>query len=304
MENPSVVGLDPKVEYIPISIIEKHKKLNGNTLSAVANAILEYNKIIIDAIHDIVPAVKPQSAYYEALGIEGIRVLLETIEYAQFKGMLVILDAKRNDIDSTAKMYSAAYLGKLDILGERISSYDVDAITINPYLGEDGIIPFLEDCDKYNKGIFILVKTSNPSSVRFQDLNIDESKVYQKVAEYVSEISQERISDKYPYSSVGAVVGGTYPSDALILRKLMPASYFLVPGYGHQGASAKDLKPMFNEDGLGAIISSSRQILLAHKTKHMIEKYGLDNVYDSSRAAALNMRNEIQRVINNSGDVL
>ena len=296
-KNPSAVGLDPKIEYVPTAIIEKHKKLNGNNLTSIANAILEYNKIIIDAIYDIVPIVKPQSAYYEALGIEGIRILIETIDYARSKDMLIILDAKRNDIDSTAKMYSSAYLGRLDVSGEKISIYDVDALTVNAYLGKDGIIPFLEDCDEYHKGLFMLVKTSNLSSSQFQDLEVGDQKVYMKIAEYLNSVSQTRISKKYPYSSVGAVVGGTYPADAKILRQLMPNSYFLVPGYGYQGGNAKDLESMFNKDGLGAIISSSRKILLAYKTKRMVERFGNENVYESTRLAALEMKEELQSVI-------
>ena len=228
--NPTVIGLDPRYEMIPDCIKEKYEK----TLSGVCGAILEFNKELIDATYDIIPAVKPQLAFYEMFGLEGLLVFKETCKYAKKRGMLVIADAKRGDIGSTAKAYSAAFLGKNKIEEIEEDIFDVEFVTVNPYLGTDGIVPFIEDAKKYNKGMFILVKTSNPSSGELQDLKLESGQtVYQKVAQLVNTWGEELIGEN-GYSSVSAVVGATYPKQLQELREIMPHSYFLIPGYGAQ----------------------------------------------------------------------
>lgn len=304
-KSPICVGIDPRFEQIPEFIKEKYRKKHGKTFKAAANAFLEFNKGIIDAIADIVPIVKPQSAFYEQYGHEGIKALEETITYAQSKGLLVLLDAKRNDIGSTSAAYSSAILGRVDVFGEEQSGFDADALTINPYLGSDGIKPFIDDCDKYDKGIFILVKTSNPSSGEIQDLhvgagiapaqsnanNYSPKKTYEHIATLVNTWGDDLIGES-GYSSVGAVVGATYPEQAKKLRSQLPRTIFLVPGYGAQGGSVKDVLPCFNSDGTGAIINNSRGIIFAYEKDG---KYSPQDFAQAARDATIRMRKELNQ---------
>lgn len=292
--NPTVVGLDPKMEYIPEFIKQRAFNEYGKNLKGAAEAVWEFNKKIIDAVYDIVPAVKPQIAFYEMFGPDGIQCFVKTVEYARSKGVLVIGDAKRGDIGSTAEAYSAAFLGSTDI-GEGISerAFDTDALTVNPYLGFDGIKPFIEDCRQYGKGIFILVKTSNKSSGQLQDLKTDKGKsIYEVMAEYVEEWGQ-LLTGSHGYSSVGAVVGATYPEQAKVLRQIMKHAYILVPGYGAQGGTAKDAANSFNPDGLGAIVNASRSIMCAYKSDMWKDKYGEAGFDEACRAEAIRMRDDI-----------
>ncbi len=290
--NPSVAGLDPKIEYVPKFIKERSYENYGKNLKGACEAIWIFNKSLIDALYDVVPAVKPQSAFYEMYGLYGEEILHRTIRYAKEKGLYVILDVKRNDIGSTAEAYSKAYLGKVDIDGEEFSPCDVDSVTVNPYLGTDGILPFVNDCKEYDKSIFALVKTSNPSSGELQDLDNGDKKIFERVAECVNNWNSDTIG-KSGYGAVGAVVGATYPEQAQILRKLMPQSYFLVPGYGAQGGGAKDVVPCFNEDGLGAIVNSSRGIMCAYKKGDWAE----EQFAEAARAEAIRMKEEINSVL-------
>ena len=289
MKNPTVVGLDPAIEHIPPQILEKHIKEKGETLEAAASAVYEFNTELIDAIYDIVPAVKPQSAYYEALVPEGVRALKITCDYARSKGMYVICDVKRNDIGSTAEAYSAAYLGAVKVGSTEIRPFDADALTVNAYLGSDGVKPFIETAVKYDKAIFALVKTSNPSSGEFQDAYIGERRLYTAVADLIEEISLETVG-KYGFTRVGAVVGATYPEEAEFLRARLKHTFFLVPGYGAQGGSAAEAARSFNEDGRGAIVNSSRAIIAAWK------KTGAD-YKESARIEAIRMRDELRKVL-------
>jgi len=298
--NPTVAGLDPKLEYVPAFIRNKYLEQYGINAKGAAEAILEFNKRIIDALYDIIPAVKPQLAYYEMYGCEGIRVFDETVKYAKSKGLIVIADAKRGDIGATAEAYSAAYLGATKLNDEIEQSYfDADALTVNQYLGIDGIKPFLNDCMKYNKGIFILVKTSNKSSGQLQDLATEDGKrIYEIMAEYVDEWGKELIG-KYGYSSVGAVVGATYPQQAKIIREKLKNAYILVPGYGAQGGTAADAANSFNSDGLGAIVNASRSIMCAYKSERWKDKYSEIEFAEASRAEAMRMRDELNEAIKN-----
>lgn len=284
---PVVAGLDPKIEYIPQYIRDKNYARYGKNENGIAGAILEFNKGLIDELSDVVPAIKPQAAYYEMYGLEGIAVLYKTIEYAKQKGMYVILDAKRGDIGTTAQAYSSAWLGMTNLDGEKKAMASADCLTVNPYLGSDGILPFVSDCKTYNKGIFALVKTSNPSSGEMQDLLTDGVPIYEKVARLVVEWGKDSIGE-YGYSAVGAVVGATYPEQAQKLRQIMPNVYFLVPGYGAQGATAKDVAVSFNKDGLGAIVNSSRAIMCAYQTSGCDErdyaKAAKDEAYNMGKA--------------------
>ena len=228
--NPTVMGLDPRYEMLPKCVTDKYPK----DLEGASKAIIEYNKTLIDATYDIIPAIKPQIAFYEMFGIPGMNAFYETCKYAKEKGMLVIADIKRGDIGSTAQGYSNAYLGKTKIGDKEESIFDVDFVTVNPYMGTDCVKPFIEDCKKYDKGIFILVKTSNPSSGELQDVKLEDGQeVYKKVANLVEEWGKDLIG-KYNYSSISAVVGATYPIQLEMLRKLAPHTYFLIPGYGAQ----------------------------------------------------------------------
>ena len=267
LHNPSVAGLDPRLEYVPQFIQDASFVKLGHTLEAAADAILQFNKALIDALYDVVPAIKPQAAYYEMYGWAGVRTLAETIRYAQSKGMFVMTDGKRNDIGATMTAYATAHLGKVDVDGVELEPFGADALTVNGYLGTDGIQPLLDVCEKYDKGIFVLAKTSNPSSGELQDRLIDGKPLYEHVAAKVVEWGEASMDGAY--SNVGAVVGATYPEMSAVLRKLMPKTYFLVPGYGAQGGTAKDLMHCFNEDGLGAVVNSSRGIIAAYKQ----EKY-------------------------------
>lgn len=296
--NPTVVGLDPKIDYIPGFIQKDMFQKHGKNLKAVAEAILEFNKRIIDAVYDIVPAVKPQLAYYEMYGLEGMRVFQQTVRYAKEKGLLVIADGKRNDIGATAQCYSAAFLGRTQIT-EDISEpvFDTDALTVNPYLGIDGIKPFIDDCMTYKKGIFILVKTSNKSSGQIQDLLVQhEQSIYEVVAQKVDEWGANLIG-KYGYSSVGAVVGATYPNQSKILRRILKHAYILVPGYGAQGGTARDVAHSFNNDGLGAIVNASRSIMCAYMSEQWKGIYSEDRFDEACRAEAIRMRDDINEAL-------
>ncbi len=290
--NPSVAGLDPTIAYVPEYIRKKAYAEYGQNLKGATEAIWEYNKGLIDALYDIVPAVKPQSAFYEMYGLYGEEVMHRTINYAKEKGLYIILDVKRNDIGSTAEAYSKAYLGKTMVDGVECDACNVDCVTVNPYLGTDGILPFVEDCKKYDKSIFALVKTSNPSSGELQDLLVGDEHIYEKVAQCVNKWNADTIGES-GYGAVGAVVGATYPEQAEVLRKLMPQSYFLVPGYGAQGGGAKGVLPCFNKDGLGAIVNSSRGIMCAYKKGDWKE----EQFAEAARAEAIRMREDITSVL-------
>ena len=290
--NPSVAGLDPVLSYVPEYLREKAYKEYGKTLKGACEAIWEFNKGLIDSFYDIVPAVKPQSAFYEMYGLHGEEVMHRTIKYAKEKGLYVILDVKRNDIGSTAEAYSKAYLGNVDIDGITEEPCPVDCVTVNPYLGTDGIKPFVEDCKAFDKAIFALVKTSNPSSGELQDLTAGDKKIYEHVAELVNVWNNDTIGES-GYGAVGAVVGATYPQQATVLRKIMKQSYFLVPGYGAQGGGAMGVKPCFNDDGLGAIVNSSRGIMCAYKKGDWKE----EQFGEAARAEAIRMKNDITSVL-------
>lgn len=290
--NPSVAGLDPKLDYIPEYIRKKAYEQYGKNLKGASEAIWEYNKGLIDAIYDVVPAVKPQSAFYEMYGLYGEEVMHRTIAYAKEKGLYVILDVKRNDIGTTAEAYSKAYLGMVPVDGIKCEACGVDCITVNPFPGSDGVKPFIEDCKKYDKAIFTLVKMSNPSSGELQDLISDGEHIYEKIAKYVNEWNKDTIG-KSGYGAVGAVVGATYPEQAEVLRKLMPESYFLVPGYGAQGGGAMGVKPCFNADGLGAIVNSSRGIMCAYKKGDWKD----EQFAEAARAEAIRMKEDLTSVL-------
>lgn len=291
---PIVVGLDPMLSYIPKGIVEKALKEYGETLEAAAQAVWEYNKGIIDATTDLIPAVKPQIAMYEQFGIEGLKVFKKTIDYAKEKGLVVIGDIKRGDIGSTSAAYAAAHLGKITIGTKSYTPFGEDFATVNPYLGSDGIQPFLEVCKQEKKGIFVLVKTSNPSSGEFQDRLIENRPLYEVVGEQVAKWGETCMGDSYSY--VGAVVGATYPEMGKILRKLMPKTYILVPGYGAQGGKAEDLIHYFNEDGLGAIVNSSRGIIAAYKNEKYVS-FGEEHYADAARQAVLDMVADINQAL-------
>jgi len=298
--NPTVVGLDPNLSFVPGFIREKVFREFGKTHKAVAEAFIEFNRKLIDAVYDIVPAVKPQLAYYEMYGLEGMRAFYETVKYAKSKGLIVIADGKRNDIGTTAKAYSSAYLGTSPVGELEESACDADALTVNPYFGIDGIEPFINDCKSFGKGIFILVKTSNKSSGQLQDLVTEDGmRLYEKVAYLVDQWGSETVGES-GYSSVGAVVGATYPEQARILRKIMKKAYFLVPGYGAQGGTAKDVANSFNEDGTGAIVNASRSIMCAWKAERWQGKFTEDDFDAAARQEAIRMRDEIIEVVGRS----
>ena len=296
--NPTVIGLDPLLEYVPKHIKDMAFNEHGPSVIAAAKAILLFNLKIIDAIYDVIPCIKPQSAYYEMYGSHGISVLRETITYAKSKGLSVIVDGKRNDIGSTAEAYSTAYLGSTEIMnGLSYDAFDADSLTVNAYLGDDGIQPFIKMCDKNDKGIFVLVKTSNPSSSQIQDLVLsDGKKVYEKMAEYVNEWGKGRIGVN-GYSSIGAVVGATHPIEATNIRKILEHAYILVPGYGAQGGSADDAVKSFNSDGLGAIVNASRSLMCAYKSDRWKGTYSADKFDEATRAEALRMKDDLNNAI-------
>ncbi len=283
---PVVVGLDPMMKFVPKHLQDKAFAEYGETLEGAAEAIWQFNKGIIDNIYDIVPAVKPQVAMYEQFGIPGMIAYKKTIDYCHEKDMVVIGDVKRGDIGSTSEAYAVAHLGKVQVGANKIAAFDEDFATVNPYLGSDGINPFLDVCKEEKKGIFILVKTSNPSSGEFQDRIIDGKALYEHVGEKVNEWASQCMGDDYSY--VGAVVGATYPEQGKLLRKVMPKSFILVPGYGAQGGKGADLVHFFNEDGLGAIVNSSRGIIAAYNNE-AYAKFGSENFGEASRQAALDM---------------
>lgn len=286
--NPSVVGLDPTYEMMPRKLAEKKIETNGKTLKAVAEMFLEFNKNIIDNVYDIVPAVKPQIAMYEKYGLEGLDAYLKTIEYAKGKGLIVIGDIKRGDISSTAEAY-AAHIGGVDVEGQRLDPWMEDWITINPYFGMDGIKPFITACNENNRGIFVLVKTSNPTSSQLQDLIAGGETIYEKVAALVSEWGLSSYGSM-GYSRIGAVVGATHKEQGEKLRKLMPGTFFLVPGYGAQGATGDDLRGFFDKDGRGCIVNSSRGITAAYRSD---SRFGEHNYGEAARDAALKMKKDL-----------
>ncbi len=296
LENPTVVGLDPRLNFIPDFITEKYYSKYGYTPKAVAKSFYKFNKYIIDAIYDIVPAVKPQIAMYERYGIQGLKAYAKTCEYAKKKGLIVIGDIKRSDISSTAEAYCDGHIGKVKIGEEEYSSFEQDFITLNPYLGSDSVTPYLQACKDYEKGLFILAKTSNPNSGEIQDLVVDEKTIYQTVGLYIEKWGEELVG-KYGYSSVGAVVGATHPEQAKKLRELLPHTFFLVPGYGAQGGKAEDLAVCF-KDGIGAIVNSSRGIIAAH-TKEQYKSAFTDehDFANASRQACIDMKNDLRRCI-------
>lgn len=298
-QNPSVVGLDPRIEKIPQFIKDDVLEKYGNTLKAVGEGFLIFNKRIINSIKNIVAIVKPQIAFYERYGIEGIKAFQETVNYAKMKGLIVIEDAKRNDIGSTARAYSDGHLGKAELIdGTKELIFDLDAITINPYLGSDGIKPFIEDIKKYGKGCFILVKTSNPSSGELQDkLLISNETIYERLGALVAKWGAETKGER-GYQSVGAVVGATFPEEARKLRKIMTENIFLMPGYGAQGARGKEIINSFNKDGYGAIISNSRGIIFAYES---MNNFSEEEHAEASAKAALDMKEDINRTLKASG---
>ena len=291
---PVVVGLDPMLNYVPEHIQKKAFDEFGETLEGAAEAIWQYNKGIIDTTYDLIPAVKPQIAMYEQFGVPGLQAFKKTVDYAKEKDLVVIGDVKRGDIGSTSAAYAVGHLGKVQVGSKKYSLFDEDFATVNPYLGTDGIKPFVDVCKEENKGLFILVKTSNPSSGEFQDRLIDGRPLYEWVGEQVAKWGEDHMGNDYSY--IGAVVGATYPEMGKVLRKVMPKSYILVPGYGAQGGTAEGLKPYFNEDGLGAIVNSSRGIICAYK-QDKYAKFGTENYADASRQAVIDMIADINGAI-------
>ena len=293
---PIVVGLDPMMKFIPSKIKEVAFKEFGETLGGAAEAVWQYNKGIVDAIYDLVPAVKPQIAMYEQFGIPGMIAFKKTVDYCKEKGLVVIGDVKRGDIGSTSEAYAVGHLGKVQVGSKAYYGLNEDFATVNPYLGSDGINPFLKVCKEEKKGIFILVKTSNPSSGEFQDRLIDGRPLYEIVGEKVAQWGEECMGDSYSY--VGAVVGATYPEMGKVLRKVMPKAYILVPGYGAQGGKGADLVHFFNEDGLGAIVNSSRGIIAAYQ-QEKYAAFGEDGYAEASRKAVIDMREDIAQALSN-----
>lgn len=291
---PIVVGLDPMMKFIPEHIKAAAFAEFGETLKGAGEAIWQYNKGIVDAVYDLIPAVKPQVAMYEQFGIEGLIAYKKTVDYCKEKGLVVIGDVKRGDIGSTSEAYAVAHLGKVAVGSQKIAAFDEDFATVNPYLGSDGIKPFVNVCKEEKKGIFVLVKTSNPSSGEFQDRMIDGRPLYKWVGEKVAEWGADCMGDSYSY--VGAVVGATYPEMGKILRKVMPKAYILVPGYGAQGGKGADLVHFFNEDGLGAIVNSSRGIIAAYQQEKYAQ-FGAQCYADASRAAVIDMREDIAQAL-------
>lgn len=293
---PIVVGLDPMLNYIPEHIQKKAFAEYGETLEGAAEAIWQFNKEIVDKTYDLIPAVKPQIAMYEQFGIEGLKAYKKTIDYCKAKDLVVIGDIKRGDIGSTSAAYAVGHLGKVQVGSKCYVPFDEDFATVNPYLGSDGVKPFIEVCKEENKGLFILVKTSNPSSGEFQDQLVNGRPLYELVGEKVAQWGEEHVGQS-GYSYIGAVVGATYPEMGATLRKLMPKTFILVPGYGAQGGKGKDLVNFFNEDGLGAIVNSSRGIIAAYK-QEKYAKFGAENFGDASRAAVEDMVADISGALN------
>ncbi len=296
-DNPTVIGIDPRYEIIPDCI----KKSYTQDLEGAGKAIIEFNKKLIDATCDIIPAVKPQVAFFEMYGIPGMKAFEETCQYAKEKKMIIIADMKRGDIGTTAKAYSNAAIGKTKIGEIEHDIYDLKFVTVNPYLGTDGVLPFVEDCKEYGKGIFVLVKTSNKSSGELQDLvTEDGEKIYVKVAKLVNEWGKDLIGE-YGYSSISAVVGATYPKQLEELRKIIPHSYFLIPGYGAQGGKAEDIALGFDKEGLGGIVNASRSLMCAYKSETWKDKFKEEEFAEATRAEAIRMRDELNASIKKEG---
>lgn len=296
--NPTVVGLDPRLNYIPSYITDKYYTKYGYTKKAAAKSMYKFNKAIVDAVYDIVPAVKPQIAMYERYGIEGLKAYAKTCAYAKSKGLVVIGDIKRSDISSTAEAYSDGHIGQVTV-GENAfdSDFAQDFVTINAYLGSDGVTPFVKDCKAFDKGLFVLAKTSNPNSGEIQDLDVDGMTVYQKMGVLIEKWGEELMGEK-GYSGVGAVVGATHPEQAKKLRELMPHTFFLVPGYGAQGGKAEDLAVCFDKNGIGAIVNSSRGIIAAHMKDEYKTCYSDETQFAlAARQACINMKNDLRRCI-------
>ena len=293
MQNPTVAGLDPKLAFIPDFIKEEAYAKYGKTLEGAAEALLVYNKALIDALCDIVPAVKPQAAYYEMYGWQGVKALAETIEYAKSKGMFVITDGKRNDIGTTMEAYATAHLGLTDIEGDSVTAFGADALTVNGYLGSDGITPVINVSKKMDTGMFVLVKTSNPSSGELQNLKLDSDETIYLHMGNLCEQWGEELMGNYGYSGVGAVVGATYPEQLTELRKALPHTFFLVPGYGAQGGTADDIAGAFDSNGLGAIVNSSRGIMCAWQKE---ENCKPEDFAQASRREALKMKDLLTAV--------
>ncbi len=293
---PIVAGLDPMMKFVPGHIQKKAFDEFGETLEGAAEAIWQYNKGIVDAICDLVPAVKPQVAMYEQFGIPGMIAFQKTVDYCKEKDLVVIGDVKRGDIGSTSEAYAVGHLGRVTVGSRSYSGFGEDFATVNPYLGSDGITPFIKVCKEEKKGIFVLVKTSNPSSGEFQDQMIDGRHLYELVGEKVSQWGAECMPDEGSYSYVGAVVGATYPEQGRVLRRIMPRTFILVPGYGAQGGKGADLVHFFNEDGLGAIINSSRGIIAAWQ-QEKYARYGEAGYAEAARMAVLDMREDIAQAL-------
>ncbi|CUX45328.1 orotidine-5'-phosphate decarboxylase [Clostridium sp. C105KSO13] len=293
-EAPIVVGLDPMLDYIPEHIQKNAFAEFGDTLEGAAEAVWQFNKEIVDKTYDLIPAVKPQIAMYEQFGVPGLIAFKKTIDYCRKKDLVVIGDIKRGDIGSTSKAYAVGHLGKVKVGSREYAPFDEDFVTVNPYLGSDGVNPFIDVCSKEQKGLFVLVKTSNPSSGEFQDRLIDKRPLYELVGEKVAQWGAQCMGDEYSY--IGAVVGATYPDIGKVLRNVMPKSYILVPGYGAQGGRGKDLVHFFNEDGLGAIVNSSRGIIAAYK-QEAYKEFGAENFGDAARAAVEAMTADIRNAL-------
>ena len=298
---PIVVGLDPTMKFVPEHIQKKAFAEYGETMKGAAEAVWQYNKAIVDAIYDLIPAVKPQIAMYEQFGIEGLITFQRTVDYCKQKDLVVIGDVKRGDIGSTSEAYAVGHLGQVKVGDTMCRGFDEDFVTVNPYLGSDGVKPFIEVCREEKKGIFVLVKTSNPSSGELQDRLVksreeggSDRPLYEIVGEQVAAWGAECMGDAY--SNVGAVVGATYPEQGKALRKIMPKTFILVPGYGAQGGKGADLVHFFNEDGLGAIVNSSRGIIAAYQQEQYAQ-YGAENFADASRAAVLAMKEDIAQAL-------
>lgn len=294
---PIVVGLDPMMKFIPEHITKKAFSEHGETLEGAAEAIWQYNQAIVDAVYDLIPAVKPQIAMYEQFGLPGLNAFKRTVDYCKEKGLVVIGDIKRGDIGSTSAAYATGHLGRVAVGSKSYAGFDEDFVTVNPYLGTDGVKPFVDVCKEEKKGIFVLVKTSNPSSGEIQDRIVDGKPLYEVIGEMVAEWGKDAMGDDYSY--VGAVVGATYPEMGKVLRKIMPKTYILVPGYGAQGGKGKDLVHYFNGDGLGAIINSSRGIIAAYQNDMYKERFAPENFADASRQAVIDMIEDISYALNN-----
>ena len=294
-QSPIVMGIDPRYEFIPKFVRDKY----DNTLEGFSNASIEFAKGLIDNVYDIIPAIKPQLAYFEAMGPEGLVAYNKIIEYAKSKGLIIISDAKRGDIGTTSKAYSNAFLGKTELNEKEESIYDSDFVTVNPYMGSDSVNPFIEDCKKYDKGVFVLIKTSNKSSGELQDLKLENGKkVYEQVTELVENWGKDLIGE-HGYSSVAAVVGATYPEQLKEIRELAPNTFFLIPGYGAQGGKAEDIALAFDKNGLGGIINASRSLMCAYKSDRWKDKFTEEQYGEATRAEAIRMRDELNSAINN-----